>query len=68
MKTPLLTDEQCARLERLEKSFSSSRDGLTPWEEEFLGDVLLSFRQFGDRTIISPKQWSIITRILEKIV
>lgn len=68
MKIPFLTDKECVQLEGLEKSFSTSRDDLTPWEEEFLGDILLRFRQFGDRTTISIKQWKIINRISEKII
>jgi hypothetical protein len=64
----VLTDDQCAFLERMERAFSLTRNDMTPWEEKFLGDVLLRFRKYGDRTLVSRTQWEILTRISEKII
>ncbi len=41
---------------------------LTEFERRFAEDLLERFRQWGIKTLISPKQWEIITRISEKIL
>ncbi|MCX5822399.1 MAG: hypothetical protein NTY86_02535 [Deltaproteobacteria bacterium] len=63
-----LTDKECAWLERIEKEVDKVWGDLTPWEQKFIEDLLEKFKRFGDRTMISPKQWEIITRISEKII
>lgn len=63
-----LSDKECAWMERIEKEVDKVWDDLTPWEQKFIEDMLEKFKRFGDRTMISPKQWEIITRISEKII
>lgn len=68
MKTQLLTDKECAWLERLEKEIDNAWRDLSPWEQKFAEDLLERFRRYGDRTRISVRQWGIITRISEKVM
>jgi len=68
MKTQLLTDKECAWLERIQTEIDDPCDYLTAWEQNFTEDLLRRFRQYGDRTQISKKQWDVITRISEKII
>ena len=63
-----LSDKECAWMERIEKEVDKVWDDLTPWEQKFIEDMLEKFRRFGDRTMISPKQWESIGRISEKII
>ena len=63
-----LTDKECAWMERIEKEVDKVWDDLTPWEQKFIESLLERFKHFGDKTMISPKQWEIITRISEKII
>ena len=68
MKTQLLTDKECAWLERIQKEIDKTWDDLSSWEQKFTEDLLERFRRYGDRTLISKRQWEIITRISEKII
>lgn len=63
-----LSDKDCARMERIEKEIDKVWDDLTPWEQKFIENMLEKFKRYGDRTMISPKQWEILTRISEKII
>ena len=63
-----LTQEEKAWLIRLESSVDKYWDELTDFEKKFLETLLERFRQYGMKTIVSPKQWEIITRISEKII
>lgn len=63
-----LTDKECAWMERIEQQIDRAWDDLTPWEQKFIEDILEKFKRYGAKTMISPKQWEIITRISEKIV
>jgi len=55
-------------MERIEKEVDKVWDDLTPWEQKFTEDLLEKFKRYGNRTMISPKQWEILTRISEKII
>jgi len=68
MKTKLLTDKECAWLERIQREIDDPCDYLTAWELRFIEDLLERFRQYGDRMQISKKQWGIITGISDKII
>lgn len=68
MKTQLLTDKECAWLERIQKEIDKAWDDLTSWEQGFIETLLERFRQYGDRTQISKKHWDVINRISEKII
>ncbi|HSW39221.1 MAG TPA: hypothetical protein VLL97_06990 [Acidobacteriota bacterium] len=39
---------------------------LTAWEQSFVEDILERFRQYGQKTRISPKQWETIRRLYEE--
>jgi|GEM_PF-5461197 hypothetical protein len=66
-KSETLNDAQCLLLEGLQRKFDDRRNELTPWAESFLGNLLDRFRRYGDRTMISAKQWGIIDEIREKL-
>ncbi|MDP5218777.1 hypothetical protein Q5Y75_16225 [Ruegeria sp. 2205SS24-7] len=40
--------------------------GLNEWERKFLGDMQSKFRRYGNRTRLSDKQFSTLTRVLTK--
>ena len=63
-----MTAKEFAWIQRLEKEVDKVWDDLTEWEQRFMEDLLERFRRWGQRTMISPKQWEIITRISEKII
>ncbi len=60
--------EEFKWLQKLDKAVDLNWDDMTEWERRFIEDILERFHQHGERTIISPKQWEIITRISEKVV
>jgi hypothetical protein len=68
MKTQLLTDKECAWLERIQREIDKAWDDLSFWEQKFTEDLLERFSRYGDLTAISKRQWEIITRISTKII
>lgn len=63
-----LTPEENAWLQKLEASVDRYWDELTAFEKRFLEDTLERFRRYGARTIITVRQWVILTAISEKIL
>lgn len=63
-----MTQKEFDWLQRLEKNVDAHWDGLTEWEARFMEDLLLRFARWGIKTMITVKQWEIITRISEKII
>jgi hypothetical protein len=63
----VLTDAQCLLLEDLQRKTDEGRNELGPWDERFITDLLDRFRQYGDRTRISPPQWRQIDRIWQAL-
>lgn len=55
-------------LQRIEIEVDKVWNDLTPWERKFTEDILEKFRLYGMKTMISPKQWEILTEISEKII
>jgi len=51
-----------------EEGVDAAWDNLTPWERVFIENLLERFRRYGRKITISPKEWTIITQISEKIV
>jgi len=65
---PALTQKEFDWLQKIEREVDKAWDDLSPWEQKFIEDMLEKFRRYGIQTMISPKQWEIITRISEKII
>lgn len=63
-----MTPKEFDWLNKIEKEIDKCWDDLTPWEQRFMEDLLERFKQYGQRTLISKKQWEILLRISEKIV
>lgn len=66
MPTETLTTRELARLRELIDDFPAC-SRLNTWEVNFMEDLTQRVRDFGDKTIMSPKQWGIIDRIEEKV-
>lgn len=64
----MLDQKECDWMKRIEKEVDKVWDDLTLWEQKFIEDTLERFKRYGDKTMISLKQWEIITRISEKII
>lgn len=63
-----LNSKEIDWLEKLEKNIDANWDDLSPWEKKFMEDILERFRRYGEKTVISPRQWAIITEISDKAV
>lgn len=63
-----LTQKEFDWMISIEAEIDKAWDDLTPWEQRFIEDLLEKFKRYGDKTMISPKQWEIIPRISEKII
>lgn len=55
-------------LKKIEAEVDKSWDDLTQWEKTFIEDILSRFKMYGQKTLISPKQWDIVERIFDKVV
>ena len=63
-----LTPEETAWLDRIKKHIDLNWDDLKPFHQKFAEDLLERYAQYGKRTMISAKQWEVITEISEKII
>ena len=63
-----MTQKEFNWLKRLENEIDKHWDELTTWEKRFMEDLLERFNVYGERTLISKKQWEVITRVSERIV
>lgn len=64
----MITDKEYDWLLRIKKVVDKYWDELMPFEKGFIEDILARFEIHGRNTIISPKQWSVISNISEKIL
>lgn len=62
-----LTTEQVAFLERLKECVEEGEYAFKPFHEEFADSMVERFSQYGANTIISSRQWEILTEIGELI-
>lgn len=62
-----ITDEQEEDLRLLLSVLDNERARLTRWELTFLDDQMKAYDEFGSEIRLSPKQWSILNRMYEKV-
>lgn len=48
VKSRLLTNKECAWMERIDKEVDGVWSDLTLWEQKFIEDLLQRFKRFGD--------------------
>ena len=63
-----MTQKEFDWLKRLEKEVDKHWDELTEWEKKFTESLLERFRRWGMKTMISTKEWGIITEISDKAI
>jgi hypothetical protein len=63
-----MTQKEIDWLNKLEKEVDKNWDSLTKWEKTFTENLLLRFRKYGIKTIISKREWAIITEISDKAI
>jgi hypothetical protein len=63
-----LLDSEHAWMLCLKKAADVSWKDLTAWEKKFVEDLLARFEIYGRNTKVSPKEWSVITDISDKII
>lgn len=63
-----MTEKECKYMQKIEAEVDKVWDDLTNWEQKFIEETLARFENYGQKTLISPKQWNIIERIGEKVV
>ena len=63
-----MTEKEFKQMQKIEAEVDKSWDDLSSWEQTFIEDILSRFEMYGQKTLISKKQWDIIERISEKIV
>jgi hypothetical protein len=63
-----LSDSEYTWLTKLRQGADKYWDELTPFEKKFTEEILERFRIYDRQTIVSEKQWLVITRISEKII
>jgi len=63
-----LTIEEYDWLKKMRPAVDEHWDELTGFEKQFIESLLQRFDQYGMRTMISQKQWEIVTAISEKVM
>ena len=57
--------EQKEFLENVIGAFKDDPEACNEWEQGFMNDMAERFDKYGERTYVSAKQWSIITRVAD---
>jgi hypothetical protein len=55
-------------LTKLEREVDKHWDDLTKWEKTFTENLLERFRRYGIKTMISKREWEVITEISDKAI
>lgn len=62
-----ITDEQEETLRLTLSVLDNERARLTRWELTFLDDQIKAYDEHGSEIRLSPKQWSILNRMYDKV-
>lgn len=62
-----LNDDQRLKLEMVIEGAKERFDELTDWEQGFLVSTEERYKEYGDNTRFSEKQWAVIERIYDKV-
>ena len=63
----MLTKNEYAWLQKIESKIDFAWDDLNSFQLSFIELMIERFHRHGRNTIISPKQWDVITEISESI-
>lgn len=62
-----LTDDQEQRLADILDTLMAARSKLSQWEQGFLDDQVKRYDQYKSAITLSPKQWGVLDRMLDKV-
>lgn len=62
-----MDSEQAYKLELIINGAKDNWDELTEWEQGFLVSIEERYKEYGQRTLISPKQWTFLDKIYDKV-
>lgn len=63
-----MDSEQAFKLELIIEGAKDNWEALTEWEQGFLTSIEERYKEYGQRTLVSDKQWVILDRIYDKVV
>lgn len=62
-----LNDEERLKLELAIEGAKDNFDELSEWEQAFMVSTEERYKEYGDGTRMSEKQWGVIDRVYEKV-
>ena len=62
-----LSEEQEQRLANILEACEDARHRLSDWEADFLDDQVNRYAQYKSQTSLSPKQWGVLERMMDKV-
>jgi hypothetical protein len=62
-----ITLEQEEKLSLALNEIDESKSKLNDWEKGFYEDMAARYQEWGARISLSPKQWAVIERMLDKV-
>lgn len=63
-----MDQEQTFKLELIITGAKDNWDALTEWEQNFLISIEERYKEYGQWTLVSDKQWVVLDRIYDKVV
>lgn len=63
-----ITKDECIWLDKIKANIDKQWEELNDWEKKFIEDMLARYDQYGQKLMVSPKQWTAITKISDKII
>lgn len=63
----VLGDDEYTELEEILNAAEQNESRLTPWEVEFVDGLFHQLGQWGRKTKVSEKQWTILRRIKRRV-
>jgi hypothetical protein len=67
MTSRYLDHRETDLLDLLRDEIDERGEDLTDWEHDFVEDLLERYEKYAEMIMLSPKQWGVINRILEKM-
>lgn len=66
--TPLMTKEEYKRIDWILSKAQDALSELTEWEVGFVNDMTDQLEKYGNKMIVSVRQWDVLERIAEKAI
>lgn len=62
-----MTEDETAFLESMFAAIDDHGHMISDWERNFMKDQKSRYEKYGDDTRMSPKQWTVIAKIADKL-